>query len=403
MADTPNGGTGSPPPPKAAAPQSPEEFARLLADAARLGRSTWIRGGGTKSDWGRPVPDADLTVSTAKLNQLTVHRHGDMTATVQAGMRLLDLNSALAAHRQWLPVESAFPDATIGGIIATNDCGPMRHRSGTPRDLLIGITLALTDGRVVKAGGHVVKNVAGYDLGRLMSGSFGALAGIVDATFKLMPIPQAAATLVVEYADAQALAREVAALMASQLEPAALDVRVTPRTTSHQPLIQLLVRFASSPASTTEQSNHAAALLTGTVNLVTGPPEFALWAEQLQAPWQGRLTPDAAAEPPTVVRVSWLPASLAEVLALVGGHALWGRVMGTGLVRLHGDSAAHASLIERFRSSSAVRHVVVLQAPRRVKEQVDAWGAPPSSAATLRALKQMFDPQGVLNPGRGPI
>jgi glycolate oxidase FAD binding subunit len=404
MADTPNPGTGFPPPPTATVPQSPDEFAQLLADAARLGRSTCIRGGGTKSGWGRPVPDADLTVSTAKLNQLTVHRHGDMTATVQAGMRLLDFNGALATHRQWLPVESAFPDATIGGIIATNDCGPMRHRSGTPRDLLIGITLALTDGRVVKAGGHVVKNVAGYDLGRLMSGSFGALAGIVDATFKLMPIPQAAATLVVEYADAPALGRDVAALMASQLEPAAFDVRsVRLQPDRTDAALQLLVRFASSPASTTEQSNHAAALLTGKVSLVTGQPEFDLWAEQLQAPWQVRLQPDATAEQPTVVRVSWLPASIAEVLGLVSGHAFWGRVMGTGLVRLHGDSAGHAPFIERLRSSRAVRHVVVLQAPRRVKEQVDAWGTPPSSAATLRALKQMFDPNGVLNPGRGPI
>ena len=382
-------------------PSSPEEFAQLLADASRAGRSTHIRGGGTKSGWGRPAPDADLTVSTSKLNRLIVHRHGDMTATVQAGMRLLDFNQALAAHRQWLPVETAFPDTTIGGMIATNDCGPMRHRSGTPRDLLIGITLALTDGRVVKAGGHVVKNVAGYDLGRLMSGSFGALAGIVDATFKLMPIPQASATLVVDYADAQALGRDVAALMASQLEPAALDVRVTPPTTNHQPLTQLLVRFASSPASTNEQSNHAAALLTGKVTLVTGPPEFDLWAEQIQAPWV-RLKPDTTPEP-TVVRVSWLPASIAEVLALVGGHTFWGRVMGTGLVRLAGESGTHAPFIERLRASRAVRHVVVLQAPRAVKEQVDAWGPPLSSAAVTGALKQMFDPAGILNPGRGPI
>jgi glycolate oxidase FAD binding subunit len=277
----------------------------------------------------------------------------------------------------------------------------MRHRSGTARDLLIGITLALTDGRVVKAGGHVVKNVAGYDLGRLMSGSFGALAGIVDATFKLMPIPQASATLVVDYADAQALGRDVAALMASQLEPAAFDVRNVRLRPDLPAVLQLLVRFASSPASTNEQSNHAAALLTGTVTLMTGPPEFDLWAQQIQAPWV-RLQPDPTSEP-TVVRVSWLPASIAEVLALVGGHPFWGRVMGTGLVRLAGESGTHAPFIERLRASRAVRHVVVLQAPRAVKEQVDAWGPPLSSAAVTGALKQMFDPSGILNRGRGPI
>lgn len=391
MAEMPIAGAGAS---RLAEPQAPAEFAQLLAEASRARRSTRIRGGGTKSDWGRLVPEADLVVSTARLNRLLDHRHGDMTATVQAGMRLLDLNQELAAHRQWLPVESAFPAATIGGMLAANDCGPMRHRSGTPRDLVIGITLALTDGRVVKAGGHVVKNVAGYDLGRLMSGSFGALAGIVDVTFKLMPIPQASATLVVDYADAQALARDAAALMASQLEPAALDVRSSPGTAGSQRTIQLLVRFATSPASTSEQSNHAAALLTGRVTLVTGQPEFDLWAQQIRAPWTGGST---------VVRVSWLPASLAEVLALVGDHAFAGRVMGTGLVRLDGDSSAHAAFIERLRASRVVRHVVVLQAPRAVKEQVDAWGPPPSSAAATRALKQMFDPSGILDPGRGPL
>ena len=118
-----------------------------------------------------------LVVSTAKLNTLLVHRHGDLTATAHAGVSLAQFNRELARHGQWLPIDSAFAAATIGGIVATNDSGPVRHRYGTPRDLLIGVTLALTDGRIVKAGGHVVKNVAGYDLGKLVSGSFGTLGG----------------------------------------------------------------------------------------------------------------------------------------------------------------------------------------------------------------------------------
>ena len=112
-----------------------------------------------------------------------------------AGVPLSRLNTTLAARGQWLPVDSAFAATTVGGMLATNDSGPLRHRFGTPRDLLIGITLALTDGRVVKAGGTVVKNVAGYDLGKLVTGSYGALAAIVDATFKLLPLPHASATL----------------------------------------------------------------------------------------------------------------------------------------------------------------------------------------------------------------
>jgi glycolate oxidase FAD binding subunit len=371
-------------------PETAPELAATLADASRAGLRTVIEGGGTKS-WGRPAPAADLTIRTTRMNQLIVHRHGDLTATVQAGMRLADLNASLSAYRQWLPVESAFDNATIGGVVATNDCGPLRHRSGTPRDLLIGVTLALTDGRVVKSGGHVVKNVAGYDLGRLISGSFGTLATIVDATFKLVPMPQVAATLVVDYDDEARLAGDVAALMASQLEPAAVDIRAGRLQAAHR----LLVRFASSPASTTEQVNHATALLTGRVEVVSGAPEPALWRDQVRAPWS---SPAA-----TVVRMSWLPSTLADVLALVRGYLFTGRAIGAGLVRLDDDPSTHAATIERWRASGIARNVVVLQAPPAVKEQVDVWGPPPSAASVMGALKQMFDPAGILNAGRGPI
>jgi glycolate oxidase FAD binding subunit len=383
-----------------AEPQTAEELAGILADAAGGRHSTVIRGGGTKSGWGRAAPEPAVTVGTGRLNRLIVHRHGDLTATVQAGMRLADFNAALAAHRQWLPVESAFAETTIGGMVATNDCGPLRHRSGTPRDLLIGITLALTDGRIVKAGGHVVKNVAGYDLGRLASGSFGTLAAIVDATFKLMPMPQASATLVVSYDDPAKLARDAAALSASQLEPAAFDVRAhqsAPPSTTHHPPSDLLIKFASSPASTNEQVNHAAALLTGVVGVVTGDAEQHLWRDQIREPWT------AGPEPHTVIRMGWLPSRLDDVMALVHGHSFTGRVMGTGFVRLGGDVSGHASFVQRLRASDAVRNVVVPAASPAVKMQVDPWGPAPSSMAALRALKQMFDPAGILNAGRGPI
>ena len=205
-------------------PADGNELAATLQAASRDKQITVLRGGGTKLGWGRPPATIDLVVSTAKLNTLLVHRHGDMTATVHAGVTLAQFNRELARHGQWLPIDSAFDAATIGGIVATNDSGPVRHRYGTPRDLLIGVTLALTDGRIVKAGGHVVKNVAGYDLGKLASGSFGTLAAIVDATFKLLPIPQASATLDASYDDGEVLARDVMQVSTSQLEPMAFDV-----------------------------------------------------------------------------------------------------------------------------------------------------------------------------------
>jgi len=135
------------------------------------------------------------------------------------------VNRALGRHGQWLPIESAFDEATIGGAIATNDSGPLRHRYGTPRDLLIGIRLALTDGRLIKAGGNVVKNVAGYDLGKLISGSHGSLAAIVSATFKLSPQPGASSTLVATFEGADALIAALAAITSSQLEASAIEVR----------------------------------------------------------------------------------------------------------------------------------------------------------------------------------
>jgi glycolate oxidase FAD binding subunit len=393
-----------------AEPGSGEEFAALLAHATRERLQTVIRGGGTKLEWGRPPASVDLVVSTARLNRLVAHRHGDLTVTAEAGMTLRDLNAALRQHGQWLPVESAFEQATVGGIVATNDAGPSRYRNGTPRDLVIGMTLALTDGRVVKSGGTVVKNVAGYDLGKLMSGSHGALAGIVDVTFKLVPIPQASSTVVATYSEPEAgtMTREVAALAASQIEPAAFDVRVGAGDAPYS----LLLRIATSTAATDAQIAAARAMITGRSEVIAsgvgvGPPsvrldaEQALWTGQIAAPWRGDAT----------VRLSWLPAKLPEVVALVGaiqhiddvGAALTARVSGSGMLRLSAAPEALAAAVARLRASAAVGNVVVLRAPRALKALVDVWGPPRDADRVSRALKQMFDPAGILNANRGPI
>ncbi len=183
-----------------AQPESAEDVAAMLASASKERASVVVRGGGTKTRHGdarrrRSTSSSARSGSTA----LVAHEHADLTATAQAGARIDDVNRELARHGQWLPIESAFEEATIGGAIATNDSGPLRHRYGTPRDLLIGIRLALTDGRLIKSGGNVVKNVAGYDLGKLISGSFGSLAAIVSATFKLTPLPAASSTLIATF------------------------------------------------------------------------------------------------------------------------------------------------------------------------------------------------------------
>ena len=384
-------------PPVVAVPESPEEMAQILAAAALDTQLTVLRGGGSKLGWGRVPARVDLVISTQKLDRLLAHRYGDMTVTAQAGMSLALLNRRLAEHGQYLPVESAFEHATVGGIIATNDAGPMRHRFGTPRDLLIGVTLAMTDGRLVKAGGTVVKNVAGYDLGKLVSGSHGTLAAIVDVTFKLLPVPLASKTLVATYADGKGLAHDVAVLHGSQVEFTAFDVSM-----SDQGRCILLMRMASSPAAIDAQAAQARQLLSSAPTLVSGDEERALWEEQIRAPW---------APGGVVVRLSWLPANLPAVFSLLDRvrasgcrvTIFTGRTSGAGLVRIDGDDPVRVGAIGALRTSEHVGHVVLLRASSRLKEQVDVWGPATGANEVARVLKRKFDPRGILNAGRGPI
>ncbi|HET9191651.1 MAG TPA: FAD-binding oxidoreductase [Vicinamibacterales bacterium] len=384
-------------PPQVAEPDSPQAFADTLKHASAERLATVIRGGGTKLAWGRQPASVDLVIATTRLTRVIAHRHGDLTATVQAGMTLRDLNVALSAERQWLPVDSAFDEATIGGIVATNDSGPSRHRNGTPRDLVIGITLALTDGRLVKAGGTVVKNVAGYDLGKLVSGSHGTLAGIVDVTFKLVPVPQSSATLVASYTDRGVFVRDVAALDASQIEPAAFDIRADGGERPYQ----LKLRIATSPAARDAQIAAARTLVSGETIVLSDMDERATWAAQLDTMSHGDAT----------VRFSWLPSRLAQVLTLLeevrrvenAGVTFTGRVLGAGVLRLTGDATALAAAVGKLRGSPDVGNVVVLRGSHELKQRVDVWGPGRASDRVARAVKNAFDPAGILNAGRGPI
>jgi glycolate oxidase FAD binding subunit len=328
---------------------------------------------------------------------MVAHRHGDLTATIQAGASLLDVNRALARHGQWLPIDTAFDRATIGGVIATNDAGALRHRFGTPRDLLIGITLALTDGRLVKAGGHVVKNVAGYDLGRFMSGSHGTLAAIVDATFKLLPMPAVSKTIVARFGDAAALAKGCAAVRATDLEPMAFDIHVAPGE------YWLLLRFATSPAAADAQVIDARARLGDDTGVLSGADERGLWDDHHRGVWR---------KPGAVVRVSWMPAAIDAVLAVIESTAqragvaveLVGRAgVGAGTLRIDGADVSQADVIRSLRAHPQLSHVVVLRGSSVLKGMVDVWAMAGELEPVYRSLKRTFDPEGILNAGRGPI
>jgi len=395
-------------------PSTPGEVAAAMKRASDEGRSMVIRGAGTKMGWGRPAARIDVMLDMRRLNRVLTHAHGDLTATVEAGATLRDVNDTLSRLGQGLPIDPAFADeATIGGILATNDSGPLRHRYGAPRDLILGVHLATTDGVLTKAGGQVVKNVAGYDLSKLIAGSFGSLAAIVSATFKLFPIPEASKTMRVAVADEASLTQVVRRMMGSQLEPMAFEVDVRSRSTQNPQNPQsknfsasaaasafnVLLRFASLPVVVDAQVAGATEALKGiatSIDVVEGYAERMLWRAQATRLWDG-----AGA----IVRASWLPASIAAVLSeLPAGAELIGRAaIGAGLVRLDGDEAEQARVIGQLRHSPHVGNVVVLRGSAALKALVDVWGPQGDRQRLLSAMKLAFDPNGVLNAGRGPL
>jgi len=382
-------------------PETPAAVAAALAWAAERGLSVLIQGSGTKRAWGRRPDRLDAILSMRKLNRLITHRHGDLTVTVEAGITIRELNETLSTHGQRLPLDPPFADrATIGGLLAANDSGPIRHRFGTPRDLVIGVQLATTDGRLTHAGGQVVKNVAGYDLSRLVCGSFGMLAAIVSATFKLSPVPAVSRTLVINPGVTARMPAIVSAISASQLEPLAFELRVRRSRSGAGDEANCLVRFGSIASAVDEQVQEAARHVTasgGSCDVLSGDAEARVWeAHDVQTTGHGE----------AVVRVSWLPADLPGVVTLVEQLAsevdveMIGRAgVGAGLIRIGGDARQQAAAVEHLRQSPIVGHVVVTSATTELKALVDVWG-PSRNPQLLEAIKRALDPSGTLGAGR---
>jgi glycolate oxidase FAD binding subunit len=378
-------------------PANVDEVAHALAHASRAKLRVAVHGGGTKDGWGPTPPPADVGISTRRLDAVVAHRYGDLTATVQAGATLAAVNRELARHGQWIPLDPPSPDrATIGGIVATNDAGPRRHRYGTPRDLIIGIDIVRIDGTAAKSGGIVVKNVAGYDLGRLMTGSFGSLAVITSATFKLYPIPPASRTLVIDVAEDARLDAILSTLTASQLTPTAIELETNP--------LRLLVRFESIEAAAIEQARQAARIAESNgaaTTIVAGADETSLWEAHERRAWEG----DGA-----VIKLTLLPSDLSATLAwLASTGEAWemiGRAgVGALLLSVDGDAAVQARVLKDLRARFAPGRgsAVLVRGSEALKALVDVWGPPGDSLPLMRAVKQQFDPDGLLNPGRGPF
>ncbi|MGH3786018.1 MAG: FAD-binding oxidoreductase [Pseudonocardiaceae bacterium] len=360
-------------------PGSTEEVSAVLRAAAALRLRVVARGSGSRLDWGIPPTALDLIVDTSRMNAVITHVAGDLVVTVQAGLRMADLQAQLAPHRQRLALDSS---GTVGGTIATAAAGPLRYRYGSVRDLLIGITVVLADGTVTHSGGTVVKNVAGYDLGKLYTGSLGTLGVITEAVFRLHPLPQASRWITVPAPDAARAVTAIAAIRMSQHDPAALEVD---RAAPGDPVI-VGMALEGVAGGIDGRANAAANLLSG----AAGTP--ATVAEQPPA-WWGRLP-----NPPHAT-VTCEPTGLADLLATAPA-ALRGSA-GAGVLTAGLDDERLEAELAQLRTI-ATRHggSVVLRcaAPDR-KTSLDVWGPVPA-LALMRRLKDQFDPEHRLSPER---
>lgn len=378
-------------------PRDGESAGAVLEWASRDRVPLALRGAGTKLSWGAPARAADVILSTSRLNAVVDHRHGDLTATVQAGAALAQVNRELGVHRQWIPLDPSDEAGTIGGILATNDSGPRRHRHGAPRDLIIGITVARTDGRLARSGGIVVKNVAGYDMARLMTGSFGTLALIVDATFKLAPIPPASRTVIVSTPDAAVLNDILMAISSSQTMPTAVELEVPPG--------RLLVRLETIDRSAEQQAREIAELVVkrgAQADIISTGEESALWQAHAARPWN---------KPGCVIKISTVLSQLPPLVAWVrdaAGRADWELVGRAGvavlLLRLDGQDAEQERLVTQLRArfKRGEAHVTTLRGSVALKSRIEASSPAGDALPLMQIIKRQFDPAGILNPGRGP-
>ena len=378
-----------------AAPSSVAEASAVMRTAGEHGLAVVARGAGSRLGWGTPPSACDLVVETLGMGQVIEHAVGDLVARVQAGARCGDVASVLAAAGQEIALDVP-ATATIGGVIADALAGPRRLRYGSPRDLLIGVTLVRADGTVAHSGGKVVKNVAGYDLGKLLAGSAGTLGLIVEATFRLHPRPAALAWVTAEFRTAGAAAAAVAAAANSALVASAVEVN---REEAGGP-VSVGVLLEGSAEGVAARSGRMADLLSASGGSASGG-EVAVSAQT--PPWWGGVPEHGDG---TLLRVTFWVSALARVLDAIDAAA---RETGTSLA-VHGPAGAgllyvtvpgpaSPSTVARLAGIVAGAipggrgGVVVVAGPGR-----SAAGIP--GAGLMRAVKEQFDPDGRLWPGR---
>jgi glycolate oxidase FAD binding subunit len=376
-------------------PGSVDEISDVMKLASREGLAVSPRGGGTKSGWGAPPRSLDLVLSTARLDAITEHVPGDQIVRTQSGVKFGSLQEKLAEANQMLALDPPEKDATVGGVVAANSSGPRRYKYGTLRDLIIGITVVLADGTVAKAGGKVVKNVAGYDLSKLFTGSFGTLGVIADANFRLHPRPEAVRTVAVEVESPQTARDAVQAIVHSQVEATAVELHWYEETKR----ISVLLESIPDGIGAKEE---AASFLLKTFGKVSTLDEE---ADDLGPPSTDSVNYEVD------IKIGAPPAELSSVIdsllnaaerrgamLSITGHAGTG-VTYAGLTGEEDDLVGVVEEVREIRTRSG-GSVVVRKAPASFKAKVDVWGPAGDYLGLTRRVKEKFDPGYFLNPGR---
>lgn len=392
-------------------PKRPEQVGQILAFASAEHLTVLPVGGGTALHQGNAPGRVDLLLHTTSLEGGLEHSPEDLVATVPAGLSLAAADAALAAEGQGLPLDGPNPNrSTVGGLLARAHLGPRAERYGPPRDAVLGMRVALPNGDLVRMGGRVVKNVTGYDLAKLHVGALGTLGVILEATFKLVPLPEATATAVYGLLATDEALRAAGDLRRANLEPLALAALNGPAAsaldvTPHP--AHLLVEFGDDEAVVQRQLRQAgeAARIRGAVEdrVWRGRDAHRLWEalKPLPSEWEvgyRGVVPPAAVEP-------FLHA--AEETARGLGHAPRALAYpGRGVVHVGLSDAtkprAVASLLWEFGAlaRSLGGHVVLERAPPAARRGLDAWGLAPTALPLMRRVQERFDPAGVLLPGR---
>ncbi|MGA2529785.1 MAG: FAD-binding oxidoreductase [Acidimicrobiales bacterium] len=374
-----------------ARPGEIRELRSVMEEIAQQRLVAVVRGAGTKIDWGRAPKRLDVVIDVSQLDRVAEHVVGDLVVRVEPGIRLAELQRTLGLAGQRLSIDEVIPGSTIGGIVATGLSGPRRLVSGGVRDLLIGATVIRSDGKITHSGGKVVKNVAGYDLCKLYTGSYGTLGVLAEAVFRLHPVPPTAAWVSVPVEDAHTMAQAVRNLLSSQLVPVALEID-RPRVESP---IQLSVLFEGLSKSVEKRCEKACGFLGSSAHVASSPPRW--WA---------------ALPGPMTIKATTTISGVAGTLCTIEGAAARADLRpavrsspGLGIVYVGFEEDCEPKQVDTFLGLlrehllSTGGSAVVVRAPAEIKAAVDVWG-PVRSIKLMRRIKASFDPHGLLAPGR---